>query len=102
MSAILFEIPGSELDSETLTPFNISGEGEEFDDIELIYSNQVHLTRMLSDEELKGLMKIESGFNLDGNLPDELKDWDEAEHNAWINFDFFSNAARAYLESLPE
>lgn len=100
MTIILFEIPGSELGADDLRPYNMSEPGECFDDSLMLYSNQVHLRRPLSDDEFWKLRDIESMFDMDGDLPDDDEAWDDDEHRAWLNFDYFSNAARAYLESL--
>ena len=83
-------------------PCNFSRPGEEFDDYLYLYSSQVHLTRDLTGLELIRLREIESQFDLDGDWPQDGEPWDAEMHTYWINFDFFSAAARAYLESLPD
>jgi hypothetical protein len=83
-------------------PYNMSRAGEDFDDTIPIYGAQVHLTRPLSDQEFFILRSIESMFDYDGNFPEEGQEWNSEEHQCWLNFDYFSQAARDYLESIPD
>lgn len=83
-------------------PYNWSEPGEELDDMEPIYSSQVHIERPLSAAEWEALEKIEPRYDWDGDFPDDMNDWNPEEHRMWINFDYFSLAARRYLESLPD
>lgn len=83
-------------------PTNYSSPGEELDDHVPMYGSQVHLTRVLTGLELIRLREIESQFDMDGDWPQDCEPWDAEMHTCWLNFDFFSAAARAYLESLPD
>lgn len=85
---------------ESELPYNLSNPGEEFDDSIPLYGSQVHLARMLSDAEIGKLRAIESMFDQDGDWPEEGEAWDAEEHRCWLNFDYFSDAARNYLISL--
>ena len=76
---------------------NYSAPGEEFDDNEYLYGSQVHLTRVLTGLELIRLREIESSFDMDGDWPQDGEPWDKEEHTCWLNFDYFSAAARAYI-----
>jgi len=102
MSLILFSIEGLEGTGGMQEPCNFGTlDGQEYDDCSCdLYGAQVHLKRPLSDSEFWALRDIESMFDMDGDFPDEGEDWDDEEHRCWLNFDFFSDAARAYLNAL--
>lgn len=93
---------GAGLLDEHEQPYNWSTSGENFDDVVPLYGSQVHLTRVLTGRELIRLREIESQFDMDGDWPQDGEPWDKEMHTCWLNFDYFSAAARAYLESLPD
>lgn len=95
---------GAGLLDEGDRPCNYSQPGEDFDDTDPLYGSQVHLRRPLTEAEVARLEQIESSFDIDGDFPAKGKAWDieGGWHSYWLNFDYFSAVARAYLESLPD